>query len=99
MEEQLKKFMEQIDKRLNAIDEKLNHLTNEARDLKERQATLEEHHNNFAKESISHLNKCEEDLRATHKKLHQFNTNIEYLSGKTGIHDTKLNYIEKQLEL
>ncbi|MCM3163778.1 hypothetical protein [Metabacillus litoralis] len=111
--EQIDKRFEQIDKRFNAVDGKLSNLTSEVKDVKtglvrleRRQSALEENLNNFATESRSHFKKVEEELeqhrdafKIYSSDLNRVKTDVDYLSSKTGIHDTKLNYIEKQLEL
>jgi len=111
--EQIDKRFEQIDKRFNTVDGKLNSITEEVKDLKSgfarlerRQSALEENLNNFATESRSHFKKVEEELEQHRDAfkiysldLNRVKTDVDYLSSKTGIHDTKLNYIEKQLEL
>ena len=111
--EKIDQRFEQIDKRFNEVDGKLNNLTNEVKDVKtgfarleRRQSALEESLNNFATESRSHFKKVEEELeqhrdafKIYSSDLNRVKTDVDYLSSKTGIHDTKLNYIEKQLEL
>lgn len=111
--EQIDKRFEQIDQRFNVVDGKLSNLTSEVKDVKtgfarleRRQSALEESLNNFATESRSHFKKVEEELeqhrdafKIYSSDLNRVKTDVDYLSSKTGIHDTKLNYIEKQLEL
>lgn len=111
--EKIDQRFEQIDQRFNVVDGKLSNLTSEVKDVKtglvrleRRQSALEENLNNFATESRSHFKKVEEELeqhrdafKIYSSDLNRVKTDVDYLSSKTGIHDTKLNYIEKQLEL
>ena len=90
---------ESIDKRFESFDRRFTNLEKSQQQLV---TTIE----NQASEFRSHFVKIETELDQHREAfsiyaadVHKIRTDIDYLSSKTGIHDTKLNNIEKRLEV
>ncbi|TXC85944.1 hypothetical protein FS935_19140 [Metabacillus litoralis] len=110
MEELLNKFMKSIDSKFMTIEEKIESLSNDISELKKNISNLENNQQHLAttnenqsSEFRNHFIKLENTLEqqreSFHKNINKLSIDIDYLSSKTGIHDTKLNNIEKRLEV
>ncbi|MGM7721804.1 hypothetical protein [Metabacillus sp. Hm71] len=87
--------IDKLEGRITALEENQSKLIKNQNELKQ---TINQH----ATEFRSHFKKIEEELKQHREAfniyaadLSSVKTNVEYLSGKTGVHDMKINNIEK----
>ncbi len=108
----LKEELQPIHDRLGKLEEGQLRLEQNQKRLEERQQCLEENQlrleeklDNFIIETRSHFKKVEDELEQ-HRHIFEFVSNkwknieidIDYLSAKTGKHDTEINKLKKKLE-
>ncbi|MBM7605364.1 septation ring formation regulator EzrA [Metabacillus crassostreae] len=97
---------ESIDRRFANVEEKFESIDRKFTKLENNQQHIITTIENHASEFRSHFVKIETELEQHREAfsiyaadVHKIRTDIDYLSSKTGIHDTKLNNIEKRLEV
>ncbi|GMB07663.1 hypothetical protein [Thermolongibacillus altinsuensis] len=108
----LKEELQPIHERLGRLEEGQLRLEERQQRLEERQQRLEENQlrleeklDNFMIETRSHFKKMEDELEQ-HRHMFELVSNkwknieidIDYLSAKTGKHDTEINKLKKKLE-
>jgi chromosome segregation ATPase len=98
--------LDNIEVRLDKVETRLDNIELRLDKLEERQDKVELTLQHVGSEFRSHFVKIENELEQNRDMfkiyaadLHHLKTDVEFLSAKTGIHDTKLNNIEKRLEV
>ncbi|WP_044747853.1 hypothetical protein [Bacillus alveayuensis] len=94
----LEQNQQRLEERQQRLEERQQH-------LEENQLRLEEKLDNFIIETRSHFKKVEDELEQHHhmfelasNKWKNIEIDIDYLSAKTGKHDTEINKLKKKLE-
>ncbi len=112
MELLLKQLMDQMNTRFDRLDDEFNFLKKEVSVIKEEVvvtkkevSVIKEEVINSSTESRSHFKHIKEKLdeqkrlfQVVEKELKKANIDIEYLSAKTGKHDTDINNINKRIQ-
>ena len=105
--------MDRLENRMDGLETKVDGLEARMDKLENRQLNLEKNQQGFtlsleryATEFRSHFKKVEDELvqhrdafKIYSTDLNSVKAGVEFLSGKTGVHDTKINYLEKRLEV
>ncbi|MGX1983053.1 hypothetical protein EDD69_10838 [Thermolongibacillus altinsuensis] len=94
-----------LEERQQRLEERQQRLEERQQRLEENQLRLEEKLDNFMIETRSHFKKMEDELEQ-HRHMFELVSNkwknieidIDYLSAKTGKHDTEINKLKKKLE-
>jgi chromosome segregation ATPase len=111
--EKLEGRMDRLEGKIGNLEGRMDNLEVGMVNLEGRQLNLENNQQDlnlsvqhYASEFRSHFGKIETELKQNRDAfkiyavdLHHVKTDVEFLSGKTGIHDTKINNIEKRLEV
>ncbi|MBO1511921.1 hypothetical protein [Metabacillus bambusae] len=87
-----------LDGRMDSLERRMDSLEGRMDKLEKNQENLVLTVKQNATEFRSHFVKIESELEQ-HRDAFKIKTDVEFLSGKTGIHDTKINNIEKRLEV
>jgi hypothetical protein len=101
----LEERQQRLEERQQRLEENQLRLEERQQRLEENQLRLEEKLDNFMVETRSHFKKVEDELeRQRHMfelvstKWKSIEIDIDYLSAKTGKHDTEINKLKKKLE-
>jgi hypothetical protein len=101
----LEQNQQRLEERQQRLEENQLRLEKRQQHLEENQLRLEEKLDNFIIETRSHFKKVEDKLEQ-HRHMFELASNkwknieidIDYLSAKTGKHDTEINKLKKKLE-
>jgi hypothetical protein len=104
-QQRLEERQQRLEERQQHLEENQLRLEKRQQHLEENQLRLEEKLDNFIIETRSHFKKVEDELEQHHhmfelasNKWKNIEIDIDYLSAKTGKHDTEINKLKKKLE-
>ncbi|RAK22352.1 hypothetical protein B0I26_102344 [Anoxybacillus vitaminiphilus] len=104
-QQRLEERQQRLEERQQRLEENQLRLEKRQQHLEENQLRLEEKLDHFIIETRSHFKKVEDELEQ-HRHMFELASNkwksieidIDYLSAKTGKHDTEINKLKKKLE-